>query len=96
MLLSHHGLLLGLWPSVAFLTWASGAFLQVVKSGGKSKYISGREGRFVNCCLKERGIFHVLPCLKMLYWKRTFGSTNPLGNESIRVIRRASLLLHGK
>lgn len=61
MVLSHQGLLLGLWPSGAFLTWASGAFPQIVRSAGKRKYISGRKGRFVNSRLKERGIFHVLP-----------------------------------
>lgn len=60
MVLSHRGLLLGLWPSV-FLTWASGAFPQIVRSAGKRKCISGRKGRFVNSRLKERGIFHVLP-----------------------------------
>lgn len=37
MLLSHPGLLFGLWPSVAFLKWSSGAFFSASEGGREEK-----------------------------------------------------------
>ena len=76
MLLSHQGLLFGLGPGDAFVEWGLIAFLPSPIHCWKTKHINSKKVRFVNCCSSARTIFHMLPCLKMFYWKRTFGNTN--------------------